>query len=1288
MLSSKSHKYTPVQDEEDFRDDKDAPTSPEDLNREDPLSYANGQWASDSEDDEYRNDKSKTKLLSGRSRSRRKSVSSLGSDDSTHGGSGAYTHRRISSRIRSIGSLPTQHLSPRRIGVAVVVVLVLVVLLGSWKGSSYLPHVTPTYQSNVRIDGESPAWYPSPRGGTMPRWEAAYEKAWDMVRNMTLAEKVNITTGTGWMMGLCVGNTGPAMDVGFPSLCLQDGPLGLRFADNITASPAGITVGATWSPALMYKRGRMMGYEARRKGVNVILGPSVGAFGRVPAGGRNWESFGVDPIVQSYGAALTIRGIQEEGVMATVKHFVANEQEHYRQAFEWGTSEGMSSNLDERTLHELYGWPFADAVRAGVSSVMCSYNQVNNSYACQNSKLLNGFIKDELGFQGFIQSDWLAQRSGVASALAGLDMSMPGDGVHWADGIPFWGPYLTEAVLNETLPLERLNDMVTRIVAAWYQIGQDGWPKPPPLGDGGPNFSSWTDEETGVVAPGSDDDATRVVNQHLDAASGSGFSHPGLARRIAAEGTVLLKNAGDVLPLSRNGWSQSDEEEYEIDMDGHKIRVAIFGEDAVVPEGGPNQCADRGCNKGTLAVGWGSGATEFSYLVSPWEALKRDFKKSAVDLVLSGEPSNVKGKGQEPVKAEEQDLCIVFVNSAGGEGFIASDGIKGDRNDLHLSKNGDKLIRDIADRCGRAASSPFARMQPVDDRVDGPNAKRGSGNGLGGRGNVIVVIHAIGPVLLEKFIEHPNVAGVLMANLPGQESGHALADVLFGRVNPSGHLPYTIAKKFDDYGPAKDLIYSSSDPIPQQNFSEGLLVDYRWFDANKLTPRYEFGYGLSFSAFSMGNLQITQKYTEHPEPFPEGRLPDEVEPPPYSDKIPPPSEAFFPSGFRKLKKFIYPYIEPDTVITPDLDPEWKHFPLETPSPAGGGEGGNPALYEELVQVEVDVTNLGERSGHAVPQLYIVFPEEVMDGEAPVEFPPRVLRGFDKIRLRGSVSAPSPGSALPDQAIRQHNLASAGQAKPMTPREKLDAMIVAAKKQKKIKDQALAGGVENDERPDEAVPVESLVPRGDPTVHTHVHASNTSSSTLDTDASGHNDGNQEYLHQHDKRIDPAGLADDPETKAKSEGQNAEAAVASAKAVAEEAATPVPDLPEPPPPPEEGEPPPEPVDGDIVSYDSHAPLPGPTMAPNFSNPDHVGHPRVYDIKEVKEDEWADGGRIHNRVGQPPIHYATGERQTVTFYLTRRDLSYWSVQSGNWVIPHGTFGIEVGWSSRDIVVRGRLW
>lgn len=220
----------------------------------------------------------------------------------------------------------------------------------------------------------SPPYYPTPKGGWVQEWQAAYAKAAVVVANMTLAEKVNLTTGTGIFMGPCVGQTGSALRFGIPNLCLQDGPLGVRNTDHNTAFPAGITVGATFDKKLMYERGVAMGEEFRGKGVNFHLGPSVGPLGRKPRGGRNWEGFGADPSLQAIGGALTIKGVQKSGVIATVKHLVGNEQEIHRMTNV--VQRGYSSNIDDRTLHELYLWPFAEAVRAGVGALMMAYNDV------------------------------------------------------------------------------------------------------------------------------------------------------------------------------------------------------------------------------------------------------------------------------------------------------------------------------------------------------------------------------------------------------------------------------------------------------------------------------------------------------------------------------------------------------------------------------------------------------------------------------------------------------------------------------------------------------------------------------------------------------------------------------------------------------------------------------------------------------------------------------------------------------------------------------------------------
>lgn len=422
-------------------------------------------------------------------------------------------------------------------------------------------------------------YYPTPPGGWVSSWSASYAKAQAVVANMTLAEKVNLTTGTGLLMGPCVGNTGSALRFGIPNLCLQDSALGIASTDNVTAFPAGISVGATFNKALMYARGLAIGAEARGKGVNIQLGPTVGPMGRKPRAGRNWEGFGADPVLQAIGGAATVKGIQENGVIATIKHLIGNEQEMYRMDIPpHGLMKAISSNIDDRTLHELYAWPFAEAIRAGVGALMTSYNDVNGSAASQNSQLINGLLKDEMGFQGLVMTDWLAHIGGVSSALAGLDMSMPGDGSIPLLGVSYWAYDLSKSVLNGTIPLSRLNDMVTRIVATWYQLGQD---KNHPL----PNFSSNTADATGLCYPAALFSPTCVTNEYVNVQA----DHKNVARNISREAITLLKNVNSTLPLST------------------RAALKVFGSHAQNNPDGINSCNQRSCNKGVLGMGWGSG---------------------------------------------------------------------------------------------------------------------------------------------------------------------------------------------------------------------------------------------------------------------------------------------------------------------------------------------------------------------------------------------------------------------------------------------------------------------------------------------------------------------------------------------------------------------------------------------------------------------------------------------------------------------------------------------------------
>ncbi|KAF3342165.1 Protein FAM40A [Verticillium dahliae VDG2] len=225
-------------------------------------------------------------------------------------------------------------------------------------------------------------------------------------------------------------------------MCLVDSGNSVRGTDYVSAFPPGTHVGASWNKELAHRRAYHMGREAKIKGVSVLHGPSIGPIGRVVSAGRNWE------------VHETVEGIQENGVITSTKHFIAQEQETHRLSTrdDGPFQEAISSNVDDRTMHELYLWPFYDAVKAGTANIMCSYNRLNNSYVCKNSKSQNGLLKEELGFQGWIVSDWGAMKGGVVSALSGLDVAMP-------NGAGKFGSSLVETVSNGSLPEAQIDNM-------------------------------------------------------------------------------------------------------------------------------------------------------------------------------------------------------------------------------------------------------------------------------------------------------------------------------------------------------------------------------------------------------------------------------------------------------------------------------------------------------------------------------------------------------------------------------------------------------------------------------------------------------------------------------------------------------------------------------------------------------------------------------------------------------------------------------------------------------------
>ncbi|KAF8609380.1 beta-glucosidase [Ceratobasidium sp. AG-I] len=595
-------------------------------------------------------------------------------------------------------------------------------------------------------------------------WAAAITKAKTAVAKLTVDQKVALGTGVQWQRGHCVGNTPAVSAINFPGLCLQDSPLGVRYADKVSVFPAGINAAATFNRDLIQKRGAALGAEFKGKGVHVLLGPAMN-IARAPAAGRNWEGFGGDPYLSGEAAYASIVGIQSQGVQACAKHYLNNEQEHFR--------ETSSSNVDDRCQHEIYLPPFLKSVQAGVASFMCSYNQVNGTYACENSNILNNLLKSELGFQGYVMSDWWATHSGATAVNAGLDMTMPGD-IALNSGTTYFGSNLVSAVQSGQVSQTRIDDLATRILAAWYLLGQDsGYPAV--------NFDSWNINDG--------------FNQHVNVQG----DHATLIRTIGAASTVLLKNKNSALPLKSPS------------------TIGVVGNDAGPNSQGINGCTDRSCDNGVLGQGWGSGTAEYPYLVNPLDAIKT--KASSIGATVTSSLSDT-DLTAAATAARGKDVALVFISADSGEGYITVEGNAGDRNDLKAWHGGDALVAAVA-----AVNK-----------------------------NTVVVVHSVGQIIMESWIDHANVTAVLWAGLQGQEAGNAVVDVLWGAVNPSGRLPYTIAKSATDYSAS---VISNGGGIVQIPYAEGLKVDYRAFDANNITPRFEFGFGLSYTTFTYSDLVVT-----------------------------------------------------------------------------------------------------------------------------------------------------------------------------------------------------------------------------------------------------------------------------------------------------------------------------------------------------------------------------------------------------------------------------------------------
>ncbi|HTI25731.1 MAG TPA: glycoside hydrolase family 3 C-terminal domain-containing protein [Kutzneria sp.] len=546
-----------------------------------------------------------------------------------------------------------------------------------------------------------------------------------VLAQMSQAQKISLLHGAG---GAYVGNTPAIPALCIPALGLEDGPAGVgENLNGVTQLPAPVAAAATWNVDAETQYGQLVGSEEAGKGANVNLGPTVNIV-RDPRWGRAFESMSEDPYLAGRLGAAEIRGVQGTGVLAQIKHIGVYNQETNR------NTPSDNAIVDNRTLQEIYLPQFQAGVQQGAaSSAMCSYSTVNGTYACQNPSLLNGPLRTQFGFPGFVTSDWGGTHSTVASANAGMDQEMPGG--------DFFGNALQTAVQNGQVTPATLDSMVSRILTEMFAFGL------------------FDNPHTGGTG------ATVTSTAHKTA-----------ARQIAAEGTVLLRN-NNVLPVNT----------------ANVHSIAVIGADA---------------STSPQTAGGGSARVNSSGTVTPLQGItSRAGSGVSVQYAAGDSSGNI---AQAVTLARNSNLAVVFASYNESEGS--------DIGTIDLPGVQNSLISQVA-----AANS-----------------------------NTVVVLNT-GSAVTMPWVD--GVAGVLEAWYPGQEDGNAIASVLFGDTNPSGKLPVSFPKSLNDVPAHTQAQWPGSNGTVQ--YSEGVKVGYRWYQAQNIAPLYPFGFGLSYTSFGFSNLQIT-----------------------------------------------------------------------------------------------------------------------------------------------------------------------------------------------------------------------------------------------------------------------------------------------------------------------------------------------------------------------------------------------------------------------------------------------
>jgi beta-glucosidase len=668
---------------------------------------------------------------------------------------------------------------------------------------------------------------------------------------MTLDEKLTFVHGDRDPQSLGQAGYVPGVArLGIPPLRLTDGPAGVRVTHPSTAMPAPVALASTFDETLARRYGQVIGRDGRALGQDVLLSPMVNAI-RVPYAGRNFETFSEDPLVSAKTVAQEVKGVQSQGLIATVKHYAENNQESDRMS--------VDVRVDEQTMREIELAGFEAAVKAGAGAVMCSYNKVNGDPGCGNAPLLNGILKGDWGFPGWVMSDWGATHS-TDAIVKGLDQEMPGG--------TYLGAALKTAIQQGTVPQSALDGAVRRILRQMKVFGL-----------------------LSCASPGGPVGGCRLAARP----SFDGATDDHVAQAVAEDGSVLLRNTGNALPLT-----------------GAAARsIALIGTPArypVIGGGGSSQVTPTHVttplDEITKRAGHGA-AVSYAPGIDTIGTLIPASALSGGPIDLTGDAALPNGQSFTTTRtltvATPGDYLIDLQAAQGiasltvdgtqvTGGFALSSELTHLRASVHLTAGTHSLGINVSGipafltgplQVRLTWVTPQAAQASLDAAVTAARAARTAvvfayDEGTEGSDraslalpyqqdrlieavaatnpNVVVVLNTGSAVTMPWL---PRIRSVLDMYYPGQMGGRATARLLFGDVNPSGKLTQTFP--LDD---AHTMVSGNPARYPgvnhREDYSEGINVGYRWYDAQGQQTLFPFGYGLSYTTFVYSRPQVTR----------------------------------------------------------------------------------------------------------------------------------------------------------------------------------------------------------------------------------------------------------------------------------------------------------------------------------------------------------------------------------------------------------------------------------------------